>query len=45
MAGSLGLLPVFMGVWIALIVVQLWLFYGNRNVALNKRLVPALYVG
>ena len=33
-----------MGVWIALIAVQLWLSYGSRNVALIKRLVPALYV-
>ena len=34
-----------MGVWIALIVVQLWVFYGSRNVALNRRLIPAIYVG
>ena len=45
MAGSPGLFPVFVGVWIALSVVQLRVFYGSRNVALNRRLIPAFYVG
>jgi hypothetical protein len=35
----------FFGVWIALAIIGLWVPYGDKNVAREKRLLPIFIVG
>ena len=44
MKGHPEIVPIFVGVWIVLGIVNVWLFYFDRNVARKKRLVPIFIV-